>query len=266
METAFPSRHSRVSGNDGKYWCEEQSMKRNRKPDRKRTGTSLKRRLRKAVIVAVLVVLAGPPLGVVFFRVVPPLLTPLMVIRLFEGEGLDKDWTTLEDISPHLRAAIIAGEDNLFCEHFGFDLESLQDAVEDWASGDRLRGASTLSMQTSKNLLLWPGRSLLRKGFEAYTTVWLEMLWPKTRIAEVYLNIAEWGPGLYGAEAAARHHFGVPAAKLSRNQAALLAAVLPNPRAWSAGKPSDYIRKRARTLRLRMKQLGPRLACIGGKP
>lgn len=241
-------------------------MKRNRIPDKKRLRGTLKRRLRKVVIIVALVVLAGPPLGVVFFRVVPPPITPLMVIRLFEGEGLDKDWTGLEDISPHLRAAIIAGEDNLFCEHFGFDLESLQDAVEDWASGDRLRGASTLSMQTSKNLLLWPGRDLVRKGMEAYTTVWLELLWPKTRIAEVYLNIAEWGPGVYGAEAAARHHFGVPAAKLSRQQAALLAAVLPNPREWSPAKPSDYIRQRARTLRLRMKQLGPRLECIGGKP
>lgn len=226
----------------------------------------MKRWLRRVVIGAALVVLAGPPLGVLFYRVAPPPLTPLMVIRLFEGEGLRKDWTGLEGISPQLRAAVIAAEDNLFCDHHGFDLGSLQDAIEDWAAGERVRGASTLTMQTGKNLFLWPGRSLLRKGLEAYVTVWLELLWPKARIAEVYLNIAEWGPGLYGAEAAARHYFGVPAARLSRRQAALMAAVLPNPRGWSPARPTAYIRDRARTLETRMRQLGPRLGCIGGQP
>lgn len=230
------------------------------------TLKAIKRWLRKAVIAVALVVLAGPPLGVVLYRVLPPLMTPLMIIRLFEGEGLTRDWTDLEAISPYLRAAVIAAEDNLFCEHHGFDIGSLEDAYQDWADGERARGASTISMQTAKNLFLWPGRTLLRKGLEAYATVWLELLWPKDRIAEVYLNIVEWGPGLYGAEAAARHYFGVAAARLSRGQAARLAAVLPNPRAWSPVKPSAYIRERARTLERRMGQLGPRLACVGGKP
>ncbi|MBE0532141.1 MAG: monofunctional biosynthetic peptidoglycan transglycosylase [Rhodospirillales bacterium] len=222
--------------------------------------------LRKAVIVVALVVLAGPPAGLILFRVVPPPITPLMVIRLFEGEGLDRDWTGLEAISPYLRAAVIAAEDNLFCEHHGFDVGSIRDAFEEWTDGGRARGASTISMQTSKNLFLWPSRNPVRKIMEAYVTAWLEVLWPKDRIIEVYLNIAEWGPGIYGAEAAARHYFRVSAARLSRQQAARLAAVLPNPRAWSPARPTDYIRERAVVLQRRMGQLGPLLACVGGKP
>jgi monofunctional biosynthetic peptidoglycan transglycosylase len=162
---------------------------------------------------------------------------------------------------------VIAAEDNLFCTHHGFDLGSLQDAFDDWQDDRRTRGASTISMQTSKNLFLWPGRDFVRKGAEAYVTAWMELLWPKTRIAEVYLNIAEWGPGLYGAEAAARAYFKKPAADLSRREAALLAAVLPNPRAWSPARPTAYIARRAATLQRRMTQLGPALlACIGGDP
>jgi monofunctional biosynthetic peptidoglycan transglycosylase len=213
-----------------------------------------------------LVVLAGPPVGLVVYRLLPPPITPLMVIRLVEGEGLTRDWMGLESISPYLRAAVIAGEDNLFCRHHGFDVDSLRDAYDEWMDGGRARGASTLSMQTSKNLFLWPGRSALRKGLEAYVTVWLEVLWPKDRIIEVYLNIAEWGPGIYGAEAAARHYFRVPAARLSRQQAARMAAVLPNPRGWSPARPTDYIRERAAVLERRAGQLGPLLACVGGKP
>jgi len=226
----------------------------------------LRRRLRKAVIIGVLAVLAGPPFGLAVYRFLPPPITPLMVIRLVEGKGLSRDWTDIEAISPYLRAAVIAGEDNLFCRHFGFDIDSIQDAYEDWAAGERTRGASTISMQTARNLFLWPGRNLLRKALEAYATVWLELLWPKERIAEVYLNIVEWGPGLYGAEAAARHYFRVPVARLSRRQSSLMAAVLPGPRAWSPARPTAYIRERAQVLERRMDQLGPLLACVGGKP
>ncbi len=224
------------------------------------------RSVRKAVVVAALLLLALPPLVLIVYRVVPPPITPLMAIRSFEGEGMRRQWADLEDISPRLRAAVIAAEDNLFCRHFGFDVEALQEAYEDWEAGERSRGASTISMQTSKNLLLWPGRSFVRKGLEAYVTLWLELLWPKTRILEVYLNVAEWGPGVFGAEAAARHHFGTSAARLSRRQAALMAAVLPNPREWSAGRPGPYVQKRASALDRRMGQLGPLLSCVGGKP
>jgi monofunctional biosynthetic peptidoglycan transglycosylase len=187
-----------------------------------------------------------------------------MVIRLFEGEGLDKDWVALSAIAPTLPRSVIAAEDNLFCEHSGFDWNALQVVVTRYAEGKRSRGASTISMQTAKNAMLWPGRSLLRKGAEAYVTMWMELLWTKERILEVYLNIAEWAPGIYGAEAAAQHHFGRPAADLTRRQAALLAAVLPNPRTMNAGRPSSWVKQRASTLQRRVGQLGPLLACAPG--
>lgn len=219
--------------------------------------------LRRGAILLALVVLAGPPLILVAYRIVPPPITPLMVIRQIEGEGLNRAWVDLKDISPHLGAAVVAAEDNLFCRHHGFDIGALKEVYEDWEAGEETRGASTVSMQTSKNLFLWPGRSMIRKGLEAYLTVWLELLWPKRRIAEVYLNIAEWGPGIYGAEAAARYYFRISAARLSRHQAALMAAVLPNPRRWSPARPTAYIQERAQTLERRIGQLGPLLACLG---
>lgn len=223
--------------------------------------------IRRILLGLALAALLGPPLGLVAFRVLPPPITPLMLIRLVEGEELRKTWTPLARISPHLRAAVIAAEDNLFCTHSGFDVASLQDAFDDWQEDRRTRGASTISMQTAKNLFLWPGRDLIRKGAEAYVTLWLEFLWPKSRIAEVYLNIAEWGPGLYGAEAAAQTYFRKPAADLTRREAALLAAVLPNPRAWNPAQPTNYIANRAATLQRRAGQLGPALlACVGGEP
>lgn len=179
------------------------------------------------------------------FRVVPPPLTPLMVIRLVQGHGLDKDWQPLERISPHLRRAVIAAEDAKFCGHWGFDWQAIDNAIDRYEDGGKVLGASTISMQTAKNVFLWPGRSFLRKGLEAYLTLYLEALWPKERILEVYLNIAELGPGLYGAEAAARRHFGKPAAELSAREAALLAAVLPDPLDRSPSRPSAYVARRA---------------------
>jgi len=186
------------------------------------------------------------------FAVLPPPVTPLMLIRLVEGEGLTKDWTSRERISPELFRAVIAAEDMRFCDHSGFDTEETGKAVKEWRKGRRLRGASTISMQTAKNLFLWPGRSLVRKVLEAYLTVWLELLWSKDRILEVYVNVAEWGPGVYGAEAAALAYFGKPAAELGPREASLLAAVLPNPRGWSPVRPSAYIRERAAVIRSRM--------------
>jgi len=127
---------------------------------------------------------------------------------------------------------------------------------------DQLRGASTISQQTAKNVFLWPGRSYVRKALEAWLTLYIETLWSKRRIIEVYLNVAEWGDGIYGAEAAARHHFNTSAGALTAHQAALLAAVLPNPRAWSAGRPGPYVSGRARTLERRATQLGDLLDCV----
>jgi len=195
------------------------------------------------------------------FRFLPVPLTPLMVIRLAEGQELRKDWVPLARIAPALRQAVVAAEDNRFCEHSGFDWVAMGQVLEDVQAGERPRGASTISMQTAKNLFLWPDRSLLRKGLEAWLTPQVELLWDKQRIIEVYLNIVEMGPGIYGAEAAARHYFGKPAADLSAAEAARLAAVLPNPREWKPAPPSNYIIRRERTIRLRIDQLGPMLDC-----
>jgi monofunctional biosynthetic peptidoglycan transglycosylase len=202
------------------------------------------------------------PVGMLaVFRFVPVPLTPLMVIRLTDGHGLHKTWVPLEQIAPALRHAVVAAEDNRFCEHNGFDWAALGEVIDDVRAGERPRGASTISMQTAKNLFLWPDRNLVRKALEAWLTPQVELLWNKQRIIEVYLNIAEMGPGIYGAEAAARHYFGTSAADLTAAEAARLAAVLPNPREWSPVPPSDYIVRRERTIRRRIEQLGPMLAC-----
>ncbi|MBM3585424.1 MAG: monofunctional biosynthetic peptidoglycan transglycosylase [Alphaproteobacteria bacterium] len=203
------------------------------------------------------------PIGsALVFALVPPPITPLMILRLFEGEGLQRDWVPLEAMSPRLARAVIAAEDNLFCTHHGFDWESLREAVDDFMAGKRTRGASTISMQTTKNLFLWPHSSFARKVLEPYPTLVLELVWSKRRILEVYLNVAEWGPGIYGAEAAARAHFGKSAAELGKRETALLAAVLPNPRAYSASAPSDYVASRASTIAKRAGQLGELTDCV----
>jgi len=183
------------------------------------------------------------------------------VIRLIEGEALHKDWVPLTQIAPALPQAVVAAEDNRFCEHSGFDWTALGEVLEELRAGGRPRGASTMTMQTAKNLFLWPDRSLLRKALEAWLTPQIELIWDKRRIIEVYLNIVEMGPGIYGAQAAAQRHFGKSAADLGRLEASLLAAVLPNPRASSPAAPSDYILERAGTIRQRIDQLGPMLAC-----
>jgi monofunctional biosynthetic peptidoglycan transglycosylase len=192
----------------------------------------------------------------------PVPLTPLMVIRLLEGEGLQKRWVALDEIAPILPQAAVAAEDNRFCEHSGFDWEELEGQIDAWLAGERPRGASTITMQTAKNLFLWPGRDFVRKALEAWLTPQIELLWPKRRIMEVYLNIAELGPGIYGAEAAARAYFGRPASALSAEQASLLAAILPSPREWSPVRPTDYLLGRARTIRTRIGQLGAMLDCL----
>ena len=189
---------------------------------------------------------------VVLYRDLPVPVTPLMLERLFEGAVLDKTWEPLSRISPNLMLAAMAGEDAKFCSHAGFDWEAIDNAVKQYRRGGPVLGASTISMQTAKNLFLWPGRSWWRKGFEVYFTLLLETSWSKRRIMEAYLNIVEWGPGIYGAEAASRYHFHKSAANLTAEEAARLAAVLPNPRRWSASRPTGYILARAGVIRARM--------------
>src|SRR5437868_6927353 len=203
------------------------------------------------ILLRVVVLLLVVALLVVVYRFVPVPLTPLMVLRQIEGEGLEKQWVEYDAISPNLRRAVLASEDARFCIHHGFDWTEIDAALSDYQSGERLRGASTITQQTAKNLFLWPG-GLLRKFIEIYPTVLLELLWPKRRILETYLNIVEWGPGIYGAEAASQDYFRRPARLLTVPEAALLAAVLPNPRRWSPVKPTEYIRSRAATIQARM--------------
>jgi monofunctional biosynthetic peptidoglycan transglycosylase len=221
-------------------------------------------RIRHLLIRVFLVVLLAPPVLLLAYRFLPPPITPLMLIRLAEGEGLERDWQPLAQIAPALAEAVVAAEDNRFCAHWGFDWPALKGEIEAWLAGEPARGASTITMQTAKNLFLWPDRSLVRKALEAPLTPQLELLWPKRRIVEVYLNVVEFGPGIYGAEAAAQSYFGKPAAGLSRREAALLAAVLPHPRSSSPARPSAYLEERARTIRGRIDQLGPMLDCVRG--
>ncbi len=204
----------------------------------------------------VIVMLVALPVLILVYRFVPVPLTPLMVLRQMQGEGLEKQWVDYEQLSPNLRRAVIASEDAHFCTHHGFDWHSIDQAWDDYQSGERLRGASTITQQTAKNLVLWPG-GWLRKIIEVYPTVLLELLWPKRRILQTYLNVIEWGPGIYGGEAASRAYFGRSAGALTAPEAALMAAVLPNPRRWSPAKPTDYIRSRAATILARMSAAPP---------
>ena len=221
-----------------------------------------RRRRGRVLLIGLLAVLLAPSALLLIYRFLPVPITPLMVIRLIQGEGLRKAWVPLAEIAPALPQAVIAAEDNRFCEHFGFDWAELGGQVDAYLAGERARGAITITMQTAKNLFLWPGRDLVRKALEAWFTPQIEFLWPKSRIIEVYLNIVELGPGIYGAEAAARAYFDKPASALGRQEAALLAAVLPNPRIWSPSRPTAYLQGRARTIRTRIAQLGPMLDCV----
>ena len=166
------------------------------------------------------------------------------------------DWVPWREISPHAAVAVVAAEDQKFATHRGFDLEAIDAALGDARRGGRVRGASTISQQVAKNLFLWPGRSWLRKGLEAYFTVLIELLWPKQRILEVYLNSAEFGPGTWGVEAASQRYFGKPAARLTRQEAALLAAVLPSPKRLRVDNPSGYVRRRQAWILGQMAALG----------
>jgi monofunctional biosynthetic peptidoglycan transglycosylase len=182
-----------------------------------------------------------------------------MISRYFEMEDgrIEKDWKSLDEISKQMPLAVIAAEDQKFDEHFGFDLEAIEKAVEynEKHKGKKLKGASTISQQTAKNVFLWQGRSWFRKGLEVYFTFLIELLWSKERIMEVYLNVIEMGPGIYGTEAAAQYYFKKPASKLSASEAALIAAILPNPLKWSASKPTPYIQRKKVWIMRNMKRM-----------
>jgi len=180
------------------------------------------------------------------------------VLTLFDREAppLRYDWVPLEKMSPHAAVAVIAAEDQLFAAHWGFDVQAIEKAMKHNKRGKRVRGASTITQQVAKNLYLWPGRSYLRKGLEAGLTLMLEVLWPKERILEVYLNIAEFGDGVYGVGAASEHLLKTDPDRLSRSQAARLAAVLPSPKRYSVRNPGPYVQRRAAWIERQMRHLG----------
>ncbi len=201
-------------------------------------------------------------LSIVAFRFVNPAITPVMVVEKLKGATLRRQWVPLEKISPNLRLAVLSSEDGRFCDHWGVDWGAVRDAVNAAHGLRGVRGASTIPMQTAKNVYLWTERSYLQKALEAPLAYLMSAIWPKRRMMEIYLNVAQWGPGVFGAEAASRYYFRKPASALTRRQAALLAAALPNPRIRNPAKPSRTMRRIARTVERRMPAMVRRAACV----
>ena len=217
-----------------------------------------------SIIKKILIIFFGSSiLAVVLYKYVPVYVTPLMVIRYVEQKSEGKepkwkhDWVSLDEITHHMPQAVVASEDNLFLEHSGFDFDQMKKAFNEYKSGKRTRGASTISQQTAKNVFLWNGGGLFRKGLEVYFTVLIEWIWGKERIMEVYLNSIEMGDGIYGVEAAGMTKFGKKARVLSREECAMIAATLPNPRKYDSAHPSGYMKKRQRVILSLMQKLAP---------
>ncbi len=209
-------------------------------PRTRRWANTFRRWLVRGVIGSVALML----LWIVAYAFVPVPTTLYILQERARLGSVRRDWVPMEQISPHLARAVVAAEDANFCLHWGFDMAAIRDAIADGAA----RGGSTISQQTVKNAFLWHGRTWLRKALEAAITPVVELIWPKRRVLEVYLNVAEFAPGVFGAEAAAQYHFGVSAADLTEQQASLLAAVLPNPQERNASAPSDLTNRRARSI------------------
>jgi monofunctional biosynthetic peptidoglycan transglycosylase len=228
----------------------------------RRPRRSLIARISIGCLKAAVVLFVASVLAVVALRWIPPLTSGVMIERrldaLVAGKSysIDYRWMPWNRIAKHAGLAVIAAEDQHFPTHHGFDLESLQKAIDAHEKGQRLRGASTISQQVAKNVFLWSGRSFVRKGLEAYFTVLIELVWPKRRILEVYLNVAEMGDGVFGIEATSRRCFGKPASRLSPSEAALIAAVLPNPIRFRVDRPSAYVLERRAWILEQMSQLG----------
>jgi len=197
------------------------------------------------------------------YRFVNPPFSSLMVLKWLGGTSIQRQWVPLERISPNLMRAVIASEDGRFCSHWGIDFGEVAAAIRR-SSGGTPRGASTITMQVAKNLFLWPAKSYVRKLVEVPLTYAIELMWPKRRILEVYLNIAEWGPGIFGAEAAAREHFNRSASRLNARQAAQLAVTLPNPVARDAGAPGPWTSRRATVIQRRAARSPEAASCVLG--
>lgn len=224
----------------------------------------LRRRWVRYPLVAVLVVALLPVMLTLLYRIeaVRPVST-LMVSRALSGEPVDRQWVDIEDVTPRLYQSVLMSEDGRFCSHYGIDLRELRAVIDDALEGERPRGASTITMQTAKNLFLWQGRSLIRKGLEAPLAVWIDLVLPKRRIMEIYLNVAEWGPsGQFGVKAGAAHHFGRLPDNLTNRQSALLAVTLPNPHERDPARPGSGLNRVADVIEQRAARSGGYVGCL----
>ncbi|WP_413577642.1 monofunctional biosynthetic peptidoglycan transglycosylase [Bdellovibrio sp. HCB290] len=221
-------------------------------------------RLRNFIFKAALLFFVSSIGIVLIYRFIPVYVTPLMLIRsaqsIFSDKfiGINHDWVSLDEISPSIQKAVLKAEDYRFFEHSGFDFVAIEKALKYNKTHKRIKGASTISQQTAKNVFLWPNRDWVRKGLEAYFTVLIEFTWPKERIMEVYLNVIEMGPGVYGVEAASQKYFKKSAKNLSSSQSSLIAAVLPNPRRFRIDRPSNYVVRRQQKILYRVSPPFPR--------
>lgn len=216
----------------------------------------------RCAAIAIMALLALPYGLALVYRFLPPPST-LMLWRYVQGLPVERIYVPLDQISPALVAAVVTSEDGGFCRHYGIDPGAIRDALRRAEErDDDVRGTSTITQQTAKNLFLWQGRSWIRKGLEAPLALWLTLVWPKDRVIEVYLNMVEWGEGIFGVEAAARHAFGVSAAALNPTQGALLAVALPNPRQRDARRPGALHRRLAERLNARLQNGGANVHCV----
>jgi monofunctional biosynthetic peptidoglycan transglycosylase len=234
------------------------SGERTRKRTRRQHRHPWLRRIARFLLLLAVAIL----LSVVAFRFINPPITPVMLVEKLKGNTLRRDWVPLQDISPQLPLAVIASEDGRFCVHWGVDWGAVRDAVKEGGGLQGLRGASTIPMQTAKNLYLWNGRSFVRKALEVPLAYVMSALWPKQRMMEVYLNVAQFGPGIFGAEAASRYYFHKSAAELTRHEAVLLAAALPNPRFRNPARQSRRALVIARAVERRMPIIAQRSGCV----
>jgi len=228
----------------------------------KRKKLGFAKRVIKAGLLCLVLFLVVSVVQVAVLRVVNPPFTGTMISNWIadkvtgrEAQWLDPEWRPLRKISPHLRRSVLAGEDQRFTTHNGFDFVEMNQAVQDALAGGRVRGASTITMQVARTVFLWPGRNLVRKGLEVYYTVLIEAFWSKKRILEVYLNTVDWGQDAVGAERASKKYFRTNASYLTAEQAALLAAILPSPHHWSPEHPTEYVKERQRRILEDMKKM-----------
>jgi monofunctional biosynthetic peptidoglycan transglycosylase len=237
------------------------SGERGRKRARKRVRKRVLRIWLKRLAVIALCLAGAVFLSMIAYRFVNPPTTAVMLIERLKGRPVQQQWVALKDVSRYLPLAVISSEDGQFCRHWGVDWGAVREAIREGGGLAGVRGASTIPMQTVKNLYLWNGRSYVRKALEAPLAYLLSFLWPKQRVMEVYLNVAQFGPGLFGAEAASRHYFGKSASKLTRREAVLLAVALPNPRHRNPARPSAWMQKIARAVDIRMPIIAKRAGC-----